>query len=185
MSSGRSKDEGCRAAGLLRPRALAPHHAIVLVQLPAAGNEQFRGGLKQSGAGEGGGAEHSVVLLAESSWLCLLLSCLSALTQQRPVPCSLPSRPGCERAGAGLLLSPDSRTVDGWKRPELLGQDPPPWMDPGVCCRCSASSCISHQPLGADPTPAVTPTNWEHGPSTPPLPRQPCLCSLQKFSETF
>ena len=51
------------------------------------------GGLKQSGDAKGGGADYSLVFLAEGSWFHLLLSCLSAITQQCPMLRSLQSQP--------------------------------------------------------------------------------------------
>lgn len=65
------------------------------------------------------------------------------------------------------------------------GSPCPGWIPGCVAgCRCSASSCISQQPLGANPNPAVTPTCWERGPFVSPS-ATPTVSLLQKFSGTF
>lgn len=52
----------------------------------------FGGGLKQNGDANSCDADCSLVLLTEGSWFCLLLSCLSAITLQWPVLCSVQSQ---------------------------------------------------------------------------------------------
>lgn len=149
------------------------------------------------------------MLTAVQLWLGALGSVFCSLTQQCPfhTPCSCDQ---CVRRTRVVLLvfsgfwamaarahsartfSVPHRTFTSFSPAATArqagscpgaGSPCPGWILGHVAgCRCSASSSISPQPPRADPNPVVTPSCWEQGLSSPPLPGG---SSLQKFSGTF